>query len=84
MNSLIKKGIYRHYKGNNYRVIGTAKHSETEEDLVLYYPLYGNDDDKTYWVRPLEMFSGTVLIDGSEASRFAYLREDDDIESSQD
>jgi len=83
MNSLIKVGIYRHYKGKNYRVIGTAKHSETEEDLVLYYPLYGEDDVKTYWVRPLEMFSGTVSIDGSEASRFTYLRENDDVESSQ-
>ena len=50
-------GLYRHYKGNEYRVIGTARHSETEELLVVYQPLYG---DRGLWVRPLAMFMESV------------------------
>jgi hypothetical protein len=67
-------GIYRHYKGNLYEVIGTATHSETEERLVVYRALYG---ERGLWARSLEMFTETVTIDGREVSRFAWEGESD-------
>ena len=70
MKSLIETGRYRHYKGRDYQVIGTARHSETEEDLVLYVPLYGDEDERSYWVRPLAMFTGSVHVGGREVPRF--------------
>jgi hypothetical protein len=60
-------GRYRHYKGNEYAVIGVARHSETEERLVVYRCLYG---DFSLWVRPLAMFQETVVVDGREVPRF--------------
>jgi hypothetical protein len=60
-------GRYRHYKGGEYQVIGTARHSETDELLVVYRCLYDND---SLWVRPLAMFTETVLVDGREVPRF--------------
>ena len=66
---MIKAGLYRHYKGNKYQVIDTVRHSETEEALVLYRALYG---EKGLWVRPLEMFLESVLVDGKPQPRFAY------------
>jgi hypothetical protein len=66
---MIKAGLYRHYKGFEYQVIDTVRHSETEEELVLYRALYG---EKGLWVRPLVMFTETVLIDGKYVPRFAY------------
>lgn len=63
-----KPGRYRHYKGHDYEVIGTARHSETEEPLVVYRTLYG---DLSLWVRPLAMFMETVEVDGREVPRFA-------------
>ncbi|AJE02237.1 DUF1653 domain-containing protein [Geobacter pickeringii] len=60
-------GLYRHYKGGEYRVIGTARHSETDELLVVYRCLYDND---SLWVRPLAMFMETVVVDGAELPRF--------------
>ncbi|MEJ2231196.1 MAG: DUF1653 domain-containing protein, partial [Nitrospirales bacterium] len=54
---MIKPGRYRHYKGKDYQVIGVAKHSETEEDLVVYRALYGAGG---LWVRPLEMFGEKI------------------------
>lgn len=60
-------GKYRHYKGGNYQVIGTARHSETDEQLVVYRCLYDND---SLWVRPLAMFLETVLVEGREVPRF--------------
>ncbi len=60
-------GRYRHYKGGEYQVIGTARHSETDELLVVYRCLYDND---SLWVRPLAMFMETVLVDGREVLRF--------------
>ncbi|MDB4279474.1 DUF1653 domain-containing protein [Paraglaciecola sp.] len=63
-------GRYRHYKGNEYEVIGVAKHSEDETNLVVYRPLYG---EKGLWVRPLDMFVETVEVDGETKARFKYI-----------
>lgn len=64
-------GIYRHYKGRDYEVIGTARHSETEEWVVVYRALYG---DFGLWVRPLDMFvESVVLASGESVPRFAPL-----------
>tara|TARA_R110002167_G_C12262727_1_gene613204 strand:- start:58 stop:273 length:216 start_codon:yes stop_codon:yes gene_type:complete len=63
-------GRYRHYKGNEYEVIGVAKHSEDETELVVYRPLYG---EKSLWVRPLDMFTETVKVKGLDTPRFKYL-----------
>lgn len=65
-------GRYRHYKGNDYEVIGIAKHSETLEDHVVYRALYG---DHGLWVRPKTMFMEMVRIDGKEVPRFKKLPE---------
>ena len=64
----VEPGRYRHYKGNYYQVIGTARHSETDELLVVYRPLYG---ERGLWVRPESMFQGQVDIDGQKVPRFA-------------
>ena len=61
-------GRYRHYKGGEYQVIGVARHSETEEELVVYRPLYG---EGSLWVRPLAMFIESVERDGESVPRFA-------------
>lgn len=66
----IQLGSYRHFKGNDYEVLGVARHSETDEPLVVYRPLYG---DGGMWVRPLAMFLATVVRDGVEVPRFTYL-----------
>ena len=63
----LQPGFYRHYKGGNYQVIGVARHSETNELLVVYKCLY---DNESLWVRPLAMFLETVLIDGRTVPRF--------------
>jgi len=63
----IEPGIYEHFKGQRYEVFGTARHSETEEVFVSYRKLY---DDYSYWVRPVEMFTGTVERDGYSGPRF--------------
>ena len=66
----LQPGLYRHYKGPQYRVFGTARHSESEEWLVVYQALYG---DFGLWVRPLEMFCGTDELDGETVPRFALI-----------
>ena len=66
----ILPGRYRHYKGGEYEVIGTARHSETQEELVVYRALYG---EKKLWVRPLEMFAEDVIIKGKKQPRFVFL-----------
>ena len=71
--ALIPTGRYRHYKGNFYEVIGIARHSETEEELVVYRQLYG---DRSLWVRPLGMFLKEVLLDGLPVPRFQWVGED--------
>lgn len=65
--SFIKKGIYRHYKGNLYEVIDVARHSESMEDMVVYRSLYG---DFKLWVRPLKMFLEDIEINGEVQKRF--------------
>lgn len=63
----IKPGIYRHFKGNRYEVIGMAKHSETLEPMVVYRALYG---DGELWVRPAAMWNETIQRDGQTFQRF--------------
>lgn len=66
-------GIYRHYKGQRYRVLGTAHHSETLELLVVYQSLYG---EHGLWVRPAAMFCETIELDGEPIPRFALEQAD--------
>ncbi|HAN97902.1 MAG TPA: DUF1653 domain-containing protein [Planctomycetaceae bacterium] len=70
MTDSLPLGRYRHYKGRDYRVLGIARHSETEERLVVYRTDYGARD---LWVRPLSMFVETIEIDGAAVPRFAYV-----------
>ena len=63
----IEKGKYEHYKGSLYEVLGTARHSETEEWMVVYKTLYG---DFSTWVRPYEMFMSRVEVEGVMVARF--------------
>lgn len=69
----MQPGRYRHYKGNEYVVIGTARHSETQEELVVYRQDYG---DKGLWVRPKEMFLETIEVEGKSVPRFEYVGEE--------
>lgn len=68
--SEIPSGRYRHYKGNEYTVLGIARHSETEEELVVYRQEYG---PRALWVRPKAMFGETIEVDGQIVPRFRYL-----------
>ncbi|MSU49299.1 MAG: DUF1653 domain-containing protein [Opitutus sp.] len=65
-----RPGRYRHYKGNEYRVIGLARHSETREVLVVYEALYG---ERGLWVRPAAMFVETVEVAGRRVPRFSFV-----------
>ena len=66
----IKLGRYRHFKGGEYEVLGLATHSETEEPMVVYRPLYG---ERGLWVRPAAMWNETVERDGKTIRRFTYI-----------
>lgn len=66
----IATGKYRHYKGNQYSVLGLARHSETEEELVVYRQEYG---DRSLWVRPKQMFLETIQVDGRTVPRFQFV-----------
>lgn len=70
MRELKIGGRYRHYKGGEYRVVGTAKHSETQEEMAIYEALYGEFE---IWARPLEMFLEDVEIDGEKVPRFTKI-----------
>ncbi|MFH1145906.1 MAG: DUF1653 domain-containing protein [bacterium] len=71
---MLPLGTYRHYKGNLYKVIAIAKHSETLEDMVVYETLYDNPVSKL-WVRPLTMFTGEVEVNGQKQPRFTLIKE---------
>jgi hypothetical protein len=73
----IPLGIYRHYKGNQYEVIGFAKHSEMLEDMVIYKALYG---ERGTWVRPLSMWDNPIEVDGKTVKRFEYVGESDNMD----
>ena len=66
----IPLGVYRHYKGNQYEVVGFAKHSETLEDMVIYKALYGEGG---IWVRPLSMWDNPIEAGGKTVKRFEYV-----------
>ena len=70
---LVIGGKYQHYKGNMYRVIGMARHSETLEEMVVYQALYGEGG---IWVRPAAMFFEKVIVEGVEKERFRYIPEE--------
>jgi hypothetical protein len=70
---LVVGGRYRHYKGNFYKVIACAKHSETLEEVVVYQQQYG---DFGLWVRPKKMFLENVVIDGQEIPRFQFIEKE--------
>lgn len=70
--SVIIGGIYEHYKGNKYKIMGVARHSETLEKLVVYQALYGNNE---LWVRPYEMFCEKIEFDEKIIERFKYIEE---------
>jgi hypothetical protein len=69
----VRPGHYRHYKGREYIVLGVARHSETEEELVVYRPDYG---DRGLWVRPRAMFEEQVEVDGQQVPRFAFVADE--------
>ena len=66
-----KKGIYEHYKGNRYELLGIANHSETLEKMVIYKALYGENE---LWVRPVSMWNETVEINGQTVPRFKFIK----------
>ena len=66
----IQPGRYRHYKGNDYTVLGVARHSETLQELVVYRQEYG---ERGLWVRPAAMFAESVEVEGRVVPRFAFL-----------
>ena len=72
----IATGLYQHYKGEQYRVLGVAQHSETEESLVVYQALYG---EFGLWLRPLSMFTEQVLDEGVLQPRFVLLQREESL-----
>jgi hypothetical protein len=69
---MIELGRYQHFKGSYYQVLHLAKHSETEELLVVYQPEYGARD---IWVRPLAMFNETLIKDNKTVKRFSKVND---------
>ncbi|MHB8442774.1 MAG: DUF1653 domain-containing protein [Patescibacteria group bacterium] len=72
MDREIPLGIYKHYKGNYYLIIGVAKHSETLEDVIIYVPLY-KPENTAMWVRPINMFFENVKVREKIIPRFQYI-----------
>ena len=73
---MLEKGVYQHYKGSHYQVHDIAKHSETEEWMVIYTPLYGEESTRHMWVRPLTMFTEKVSLDVGLVPRFKFISEE--------
>ncbi len=71
MNEIIIGGTYKHFKGNEYKVLAVAKHSETLEEMVIYQDLYGSCD---IWVRPKNMFLEDIERDGKIFKRFEFIK----------
>ena len=71
----MQNGRYRHYKGNEYLVLGVARHSETEEEFVVYRQDYGA---RGLWVRPKAMFLEQVVVNGESKPRFKFVGESDE------
>lgn len=67
---MLKKGTYKHYKGNLYELVDIVNHSETLEKMVLYRALYG---ERELWVRPIAMWDEIVDVDGKKVKRFEYV-----------
>jgi hypothetical protein len=67
----MKLGLYQHYNGNYYQVIGVCRHSETLEEMVVYRGLYG---DYGLWVRPKEMFLEKIMHNNESKARFQFIR----------
>lgn len=74
LDQVVIGGLYRHYKNQNYRVLGVARHSETLEELVVYECLYENKLG-TLWVRPKELFLGSITTETYSGPRFRYVPE---------
>ncbi|MCQ2567874.1 MAG: DUF1653 domain-containing protein [Mogibacterium sp.] len=70
---MLKPGIYRHFKGNEYELLHVATHSETLEQMVVYRALYG---EHGVWVRPARMWEESVEVDGKRVERFTYIGEE--------
>lgn len=67
---MVLPGVYRHHKGQQYEVLGVARHSETEEEFVVYRALYG---ERGLWIRPLAMFTERVEQEGGSVPRFSRI-----------
>ncbi len=67
----MKQGLYQHYRGDSYHVLGVCRHSETLEEMVIYRQLYG---DYGLWVRPKQMFEENIIHEGLEMPRFKFIR----------
>ena len=74
MEQELKPGIYRHFKGNEYRLLYVARHSETLEPMIVYQALYG---ERGIWVRPAGMWNELVERDGRTATRFCWVRDEE-------
>lgn len=70
MDQTVRPGRYRHFKGNEYEVVCTARHSESGEEMVVYRALYG---ERGMWVRPVSMWNEIVEREGTTMRRFTYL-----------
>ena len=74
-SGIVVGGTYQHYKGNSYQVIGTARHSETLEEMIVYKSLYETPKfpEGSIWVRPKQMFEEYVEYKGMPVPRFGYI-----------
>jgi len=72
---MVKLGRYKHYKGDDYEIIGVGKHSDTLEEYVVYRGLYDSEEfgNNPLWVRPKKVFEEMVVIDGKEVPRFRFV-----------